>query len=48
MVLSVVVELRVVVLEMMGSVEFTKLQREVLAEIRAESIAIAALGDALA
>jgi NitT/TauT family transport system ATP-binding protein len=34
--------------EMMGSSAFTKLQREVLAEIRAESIAIAALGDALA
>jgi NitT/TauT family transport system ATP-binding protein len=33
--------------EMMGSAEFTRLQREVLAEIRAESIAIAALGDAL-
>ncbi|WP_374651224.1 ABC transporter ATP-binding protein [Dongia sp.] len=33
--------------EMMGSAGFTRLQREVLAEIRAESIAIAALGDAL-
>ncbi len=33
--------------EMTGSAEFGRLQREVLAEIRAESIAIAALGDAL-
>jgi NitT/TauT family transport system ATP-binding protein len=34
--------------DMMGSAEFTRLQRDVLAEIRAESIAIAALGDTLA
>jgi NitT/TauT family transport system ATP-binding protein len=34
--------------EMMGSSDFTRLQLDVLAEIRAESIAIAALGDALA
>jgi NitT/TauT family transport system ATP-binding protein len=33
--------------EMTGSPEFTRLQRRVLDEIRAESIAIAALGDAL-
>jgi NitT/TauT family transport system ATP-binding protein len=33
--------------EMTGSLEFARLQREVLSEIRAESIAIAALGDAL-
>lgn len=34
--------------EMMGSADFARLQRQVLGEIRAESIAIAALGDALA
>ena len=34
--------------EMMGTPEFTRLQRAVLAEIRTESIAIAVLGDALA
>lgn len=33
--------------EMMGTPAFTALQRQVLGEIRAESIAIAALGDAL-
>jgi hypothetical protein len=32
---------------MMGTAPFTALQRAVLDEIRAESIAIAALGDAL-